>query len=196
MAFLTPEQTRQLAAICDRLVPPGPDGPSASEAHVVAYIDGQLAGPWGQGARMYRSGPFTVPADAGHGWQSPLTPAEVYVAALAALERHTRARHGAPVDELPLAEQDDLIDAWSEGRVVGFEDTGVDAVAFFELVRQNTIEGMFCDPSYGGNHDMVGWRWLGYPGVASAHGSDYAEHVDRPGAYAVDPRPLRRAPTA
>lgn len=36
--------------------------------------------------------------------------------------------------------------------------------AFFELVRAHVLEGMFGDPSYGGNVEGVGWRLLGYPG--------------------------------
>jgi hypothetical protein len=28
-----------------------------------------------------------------------------------------------------------------------------------------TIEGFFCDPVYGGNRDMAGWRYVGFPGA-------------------------------
>lgn len=35
---------------------------------------------------------------------------------------------------------------------------------FFSTVRQDTIEGMFGDPAYGGNRGMVGWLLIGYPG--------------------------------
>ena len=33
---------------------------------------------------------------------------------------------------------------------------------FFEAVRNMTIFGMFADPSYGGNHDKLGWKLLGF----------------------------------
>jgi gluconate 2-dehydrogenase gamma chain len=36
--------------------------------------------------------------------------------------------------------------------------------AFFELVRGHVFEGMFGDPSWGGNADRAGWRLLDYPG--------------------------------
>ncbi len=36
--------------------------------------------------------------------------------------------------------------------------------AFFELVLQHTKEGMFGDPSWGGNAGFVGWKLIGYPG--------------------------------
>jgi len=36
---------------------------------------------------------------------------------------------------------------------------------FFELVRLHAIQGMFGDPSHGGNAGHAGWRLLGFPGV-------------------------------
>ena len=36
---------------------------------------------------------------------------------------------------------------------------------FFNLVRQHTLQGTFCDPYYGGNADFVGWDLLAYPGI-------------------------------
>jgi len=35
---------------------------------------------------------------------------------------------------------------------------------FFELVRLHAIQGMFGDPSHGGNVGGVGWELLGFPG--------------------------------
>ena len=32
------------------------------------------------------------------------------------------------------------------------------------MFRQNVLEGMLADPAYGGNKDMVGWKWVGFPG--------------------------------
>jgi hypothetical protein len=32
-------------------------------------------------------------------------------------------------------------------------------------LRNDTIEGMFGDPMYGGNRDLVGWTLIGYPGA-------------------------------
>ncbi|HEU4391263.1 MAG TPA: gluconate 2-dehydrogenase subunit 3 family protein [Blastocatellia bacterium] len=33
---------------------------------------------------------------------------------------------------------------------------------FFELVRTMTIYGMFANPTYGGNHDEIGWKLIGF----------------------------------
>ena len=43
---------------------------------------------------------------------------------------------------------------------------GVSAKTFFDLILENTIEGFFADPIYGGNRDMVGWQYVGFPGRA------------------------------
>jgi gluconate 2-dehydrogenase gamma chain len=34
--------------------------------------------------------------------------------------------------------------------------------AFFALIRRATIAGFLANPSYGGNRDGVGWRWIGF----------------------------------
>jgi len=46
------------------------------------------------------------------------------------------------------------------------------SATFFNLVREHTLEGMFCDPYYGGNADFVGWDLLGYPGVRTVVSPD------------------------
>ncbi len=39
---------------------------------------------------------------------------------------------------------------------------GIEKGQFFELVRTMTILGMFSNPEYGGNHDQIGWKLLGF----------------------------------
>ena len=39
------------------------------------------------------------------------------------------------------------------------------AGAFFNLVRNHTIQGTFSDPFYGGNANFIGWDLIGYPGA-------------------------------
>ena len=56
-------------------------------------------------------------------------------------------------------------------------DGGVDSKSFFAMLLQNTKEGYFSDPIYGGNKDMGAWKMIGFPG---AH-YDYKEWVSRHG---------------
>ena len=39
---------------------------------------------------------------------------------------------------------------------------GIEKSQFFELVRTMTILGMFSNPDYGGNHNQIGWKLLGF----------------------------------
>jgi gluconate 2-dehydrogenase gamma chain len=117
-----------------------------------------------------------------------MTPAEVYRYGLDVLERYSLKTFGAAITALDVEQRDELVSAWSTGRVEGFAD--VDGPQFFRTVRDNVAEGLFSDPSYGGNRDMVGWRWVGYPGVAEAHGG-YRELIeDHDTPHTVAPRAL------
>jgi gluconate 2-dehydrogenase gamma chain len=44
--------------------------------------------------------------------------------------------------------------------------------SFFLRIRQLTLEGMFCDPFYGGNRAYAGWDLIRYPGPRLAVGPD------------------------
>ena len=45
------------------------------------------------------------------------------------------------------------------------------------MFRQNVLEGMLADPSYGGNKDMVGWKWVGFPGDPMRRGDPYEQYI-------------------
>lgn len=187
LRFLTPRQAEIVAAIAERIFPADAEGPGASAAGVVDYIDRQLAGSWGQGGRMYLTGPFLTPEDGGHGPQSPLAPADVYRIGLEAVDALARQQHGDKFLELVTSQQDAILSALQLGTL---ELGGIASAEFFQLIRQNVIEGLFADPAYGGNRDLIGWRWLGYPGDPARHG-DYGEHIDafdKP--HVVEPKPM------
>jgi hypothetical protein len=42
-------------------------------------------------------------------------------------------------------------------------------MAFFRSMMLYTNQGMFSDPLYGGNRDMVGWKLISYPGAQRAY---------------------------
>ena len=89
---LTPEEIAFLSATSDTIIPADELSPSGTDCGCVVYIDRQLAGAWGNGARMYRNGPF-LQGKAEYGYQLPLTPREFFAAgiAAAAAERGGRA---------------------------------------------------------------------------------------------------------
>ncbi len=79
---------------------------------------------------------------------------EAYRSGLMALDAHARASKGATFGMLDAQDQDAVL--------IDFEKTDP---SFFNLVRQHTLQGTFCDPYYGGNAGFVGWDILAYPGI-------------------------------
>ncbi|MBO0707786.1 MAG: gluconate 2-dehydrogenase subunit 3 family protein, partial [Candidatus Dormibacteraeota bacterium] len=104
--FFTQSEARLITAMAERIFPSDDGTPGATDAHVVNYIDGQLHGPWGQGQREYRSGPFLKPASTGHGWQYDLTPAEAYRKALPQFESYVTKKYGKSFEKLSPTNQD------------------------------------------------------------------------------------------
>jgi len=43
---------------------------------------------------------------------------------------------------------------------------------FFDVIWEHTVQGMFCDPAYGGNRDAIGWRFLGFPGAQWSYSAE------------------------
>jgi gluconate 2-dehydrogenase gamma chain len=188
LRYFTLDEAIAIETLVERIFPLTEDGPGAAEAQVTAYIDGQLAGGWGRGERMYRSGPFPVPEHAGHGWQLPLTPAEVYRRSLVALERHVMTRHGRQVADLNDDEVDELLSDLSNDSVSTFAEFV--GSMFFNLLLENVNEGLFADPSYGGNKRFAGWKWIGFPGDPDRYGEPYSQRFGQDEIYVADPRGL------
>jgi Gluconate 2-dehydrogenase subunit 3 len=85
------------------------------------------------------------------------TDVDAYRAGLAAIDAHASATCGSVFALLDAAEQDAIL------REIEANDLDA-APGFFEIVRKHAIEGMFCDPAWGGNIDRVGWALIGYRG--------------------------------
>jgi gluconate 2-dehydrogenase gamma chain len=170
--FLKPEEVVTLEAIVDRLIPADHLSPGGKEAGCVVFIDRQLAGPFGEASRLYTKGPFH-PGQPTQGYQNHLTPAGRYREGLAALNDYARAHGYHSFAQLPPRLQDDILKGLESGAVDLALKSGLDTRDFFELVLQNTMEGFFADPLYGGNRNMVGWKLVGFPGARY----DYRDHI-------------------
>jgi gluconate 2-dehydrogenase gamma chain len=133
-------QSRCLGAFVNRLVPSDESGPGAVECGVVEYMDRSLAGPLaGEKAAI--------------------------AAGLDAVDAFSHETHAAPLAELPPDQQDAVLTAFEAGNARGHMP---DSAAFFARIRRLTLEGMFCDPSYGGNRNFAGWDLIRYPGPRMA----------------------------
>ena len=171
-------------------------GPGAKVAGVGYYIDGQLAGGWGQGHRFYLNGPFFPAADSGHGWQIPLTPSEVYRAFLPGFDQYLRTTYGKPYVDLDAATQTQALNDLRSGKaaIPLAGSTAFTSADFFNLFRQNVLEGMLADPMYGGNQEMVGWKWIGFPGDPIRRGDPYAKWIFTDKNYPYEHKPLAMKP--
>ena len=153
-----------IAAAASRIFPSDEAGPGASEAGVVIYIDRQLAGPWGRDRYRYTQEPFEEEAPPEFGYQGKATPRQIYREGLRDLK---------DFDRLTPTEQDQKL-------------TQIEKTLFFSLLRQNTLEGMFCDPMHGGNIDTVGWQLIGFPGPRMSNYDDVDQHYGE----AFRPKPV------
>jgi gluconate 2-dehydrogenase gamma chain len=168
-----------VGALADTVFPPDDEGPGGARLGVVDYVRGVLAGPFGDGSRTYRQPPFEAAADSGHGWQSELTVSDVWDRGVAALDELCQETRRAPFRDLDPPARSEALHAVDGGTAAAFGNPS--GPVFVKVLREHVIEGLFADPSYGGNAGGAGWRWLGYPGVPALdvdHSTDHSP--DRP----------------
>jgi len=171
--WFTDAEAAFVSAAVARLIPADELGPGALEAGVPTFIDRQLAGPYGRGERWYMQGPWS-PGLPTQGWQTRLSPAGLYRAGLRAADAAVvRESRGGSFARLAPADQDAFLQRLETGAVAL---DGIDAKAFFAQLLQNTLEGFWSDPIYGGNRDMAGWKLIGFPGARYDHSSFVALH--------------------
>ena len=175
-AFFTAAESAFIEAAVARLIPKDELGPGALEAGAAVFIDSQLAGPYGRAERWYMQGPWEEGL-ATQGWQTRLTPANLYRTAIREIDDAIGKEGKAPVfAKLAGDDQDLWLQQLEHGKVTL---PSADAKAFFELLLQNTLEGFWCDPIYGGNRDMAGWKLIGFPGARYDHSPYVKRHGER-----------------
>jgi gluconate 2-dehydrogenase gamma chain len=181
---LTDAEAAFLKAAADTIIPADALSPSASECGVIDFIDCELAGPYGDGARLYRDGPV-VKGKPEHGYQLDLTPREFFRRGIAAANAWTEQNLGGVFADLGEAERQTALQAMEQGKAsfVDFE-----AREFFEALIAIVMEGFFADPYYGGNRDLAGWKMIGYPGLPA----DYQAAIEnyRGKRYGAKPRSI------
>jgi gluconate 2-dehydrogenase gamma chain len=172
---LTAGEAAFIAAAVDTLIPSDDLSPSGSDCGVAAFIDRQLAGAWGNGAKMYRNGPF-LKGKPEHGYQLPLTPLEFFRTGIAATNAWSRKQYGHEFDRLSPADREAALKLLDSGKA---ELNGVNGRQFFEALLLVTMEGFFADPVYGGNRNMVAWKMVGYPGLPATYRSVVEQYRDK-----------------
>src|SRR4051794_1000668 len=104
--FFTPDEASSIEAAVARLIPSDEVGPGAKEVGVPTFIDRQLAGAYGRAERWYMLGPWRAGSDT-QGYQSRLTPAQMYRFAIKVVDAFVRDKHGGKsFAQLSLDDQD------------------------------------------------------------------------------------------
>ncbi len=140
---LTQDERRLLAAIAERIFP-RTETPGAVEIGAVNYIERALTGAYAALAPLYSQG-------------------------LRAVNRYSRSEFNKNFLELGTADQDVVLRAFEGGAPARFKL----AAEFFETLRYHVLEGVFCEPHYGGNQDMSGWRLVNFPGQQFGYDDAY-----------------------
>jgi gluconate 2-dehydrogenase gamma chain len=135
--FLTVDEARTLAALCDQIVPPDED-PGAAWAGVVNYIDRQLCGPLEHLRGSYHQG-------------------------IAAVNNSSRILHGADFAGLTAARQVELLTLMEQGRAPAEAWKQIPSTKFVELLVDQTMQGFYGDPRHGGNREGASWKMLAIP---------------------------------
>ena len=173
--FFTGQEAATVEALVDRIIPPDPQTPGGKDAGCAVFIDRQLAGGYGHNEGLYNLPPYTH-GSTQQGPQSAKAPAETYRTALAALDRYCRSQPGAGQGkgfaELPPERQDEILHGLESGSI---KLEGVDGQSYFNLLLEDTQQGFFADPIYGGNRDMCAWKMIGFPGARY----DYRDWIGR-----------------
>jgi gluconate 2-dehydrogenase gamma chain len=144
---LTESEFKVVEAIAGRIVP-ATDTPGAIEAGAANYIDQALAGPYQPQLGAYQRG-------------------------IEELERSCAAALGKSFCAFDAAHQDAMLEKLEAGEI---EDV-TDGTQFFDLVRRHVMEGLFCEPNYGGNRDLIGWKLVGFPGQRYGYDDPYINRV-------------------
>lgn len=135
--FLTVDEAKTLAALCDQIIPADED-PGGAWAGVVNYIDRQLCGPLQHLRSSYRAG-------------------------IVAVEKSSRVLYGSDFAGLTTAQQVEVLTLMEQGRAPREAWKQISSTEFFDLLLDQTMQGFYGDPRHGGNREGTSWKMLGIP---------------------------------
>jgi gluconate 2-dehydrogenase gamma chain len=162
-------------AAVDTLVPADELTPSGTDVGLATFIDRQLAGGFGNGAKLYRQGPF-LPAKPELGYQLALTPREFYRAGIEATNEWTKKTYGKEFDRLTPEQREETLKALEEGKA---EFAAFSSALFFDALLTLAQEGFFADPMYGGNKNKVAWKMIGFPGLPASYRDEIKTYYNK-----------------
>src|ERR1700722_4727062 len=130
--YFTPVEALFIEAAVARLIPNDEVGPGGVEAGVPFFLDRQLAGRFGEGDHYYLGGPWPKGTPE-QGYQSRFSPAQLYRAAIAAIDQYVGANfNGAAFSKIATEDQNKVLKGLESGEIQ--LDGGVDSKSFFGML--------------------------------------------------------------
>jgi len=176
-------EQKVVEAMVEAIIPSDSNGPGAKEAGVIFFIDRQLAGDYGNNAKMFMQEPFVPSGQAGpltvggitYAQGSPKEPyggpvyqydlalREFWRIGLIALETYSNSAYGKNFENLSVDQQTQVLTDLFNNKPTSFN--GIVPLDFFNEVIFLTWSGFLMDPVYGGNVGKVGWTLTGFTGA-------------------------------
>ena len=163
-------------AVVDTLIPADELTPSGTDVGLATFIDRQLAGGFGNGAKLYRSGPF-LPGKPEHGYQLALSPRDFFRAGISEANAWTTKTYGKEFDRLTVEQRNEALTAIETGKAQF--NGGFTSNFFFDNFLQLSMEGFFADPMYGGNKNKVAWKMIGFPGLPASYREEVKTYFNK-----------------
>ncbi|HEX3397739.1 MAG TPA: gluconate 2-dehydrogenase subunit 3 family protein [Steroidobacteraceae bacterium] len=184
---LGPDEAAFIESLVNIMCPADQYTANGVDCGLAAYIDRQLAGPYGEGDRRYQRGPFKQ-GKPELGLQLPLTPAQFCKAGIAAVNLACVRDHGMTFDQLAPAAAEAVLKDIETGRMT---DARLPLASWFnDIIYPLFTEACFADPIYGGNRGAVFWKMLGYPGLPATHALDMVRYRGKPYPGAEHPKSI------
>jgi gluconate 2-dehydrogenase gamma chain len=133
--FLSAEEVKLVEAIAEQIIPTD-EWPGGKDAGAANFITIQLNGPLKRFQPDYRRG-------------------------LAALESTCKNKFGKKFEKLPWDSQTAVLNDMEAGKLNGDVWKKGFAESFFELLRNNCMEGFYGSPRHGGNKNFVSYKMIG-----------------------------------
>ena len=185
---LSPDEAAFVEAMVNVMCPADDLTPAGVDCGLATYIDRQLAGGFGRGDRLYRSGPWR-PGKPQHGYQFPLTPEEFFKAGIASAQEACTTKFGKHFEQLAPADADAFLQDVAAEKIV---DAQLPLGSWFnDLAYPLFVQACFADPIYGGNRGKIFWKLVGYPGLPGFHTQDMVAYRGKQFPGALDPKSIQ-----
>jgi gluconate 2-dehydrogenase gamma chain len=154
MEPLEPSEWQTLNALADVIIPSSPEGPSASEAGALAYLEKLLA----DRVPRWKLHPRRVPTF------SRLLP--YYRKLIDRVDAISREKFDVSFAQATADQREKVVEALATAAKgqVGYRVVGLSPVEkasdqeLFSMARGHVIQGYFAEPKYGGNRDYRAWE--------------------------------------